>query len=201
MRPRITRTLTALGILTSLLVATAAQADPALQAKQLKVDMVTAYNQCTAPILTHRPTLAFPACVPARTSANNPANIYEFGPKGKMSVQLQRTTGDIKLKIKGAVILRNGTPYSGAGLTGSVVVRATDNGCGAAFDVDCTMVDFPFPVGLSCTNGKCSASSSTANLVLPGTLHAGDTANIELQQIQILDDDGDVAFRMGLLVP
>ena len=176
------------------------------QAKKNSIEMVTAYNQCTAPNTTHRPSLAFPSCTPpAQSSANNPANVYEFGQKngkndGSASITIQAAKGDVKLSAKSKSIWKNGAPYSGNDLSGTAIVRATDNGCGAGFDVDCTIVDFPFPVGLTCTNGSCKSIAPTANGVLPGSVHEGDVSNIDVGQISVKDEDGDNVARGGVFV-
>jgi hypothetical protein len=177
----------AMGILTSLFFATSANAQ-ALKAKKVMVDLVAAYNQCTTPTLTHRPSLALPSCVPALATANNPANVYTFGPRGKWKVQAKRIPGDIQFK-------------TGEDLEATANLRATDNGCGALMDVDCTIVDFPFPVPITCLDGRCASALPTANGVLANAIHEGDIANIEIGQIAIVDEDGDNAFKMGLLVP
>ena len=88
----------------------------------------------------------------------------------------------------------------GTSLVGTAILRITDNGCGPLFDVDCTVVDFPFPVGLTCTNGSCKSTAPTANAVLPNAVHAGDSANIDVGQITVSDEDGDSFVRSGLLV-
>ena len=173
----------------SLMVASVANGyDVPKQAKKNSIEMVTAFQQCPGGALTHRPSLAFPACVPVPSSAVNPANVYSFGlkagkPDGSASLTIQAAKGDVKLSAKSKSIWKNGAPYSGNDLSGTAMVRATDNGCGPLFDVDCTIVDFPFPVGLTCTNGSCKTIAPTANGVLPGSTHAGDGSNIDVGQI------------------
>jgi hypothetical protein len=194
----------ALGALTVTSSASAAYNTPK-QAKKMFVEMVPSYNQCTAPSLTHRPNLANPACPPVQTSANNPTNIVTSGQKagkddGTASVTLQAAKGDVKISAKSKSVWNNGAPYNGS-LIGSAIIRATDNGCGAPpYDVDCTMVDFPFPVALACTNGSCVAAAPTANAVVPEAVHAGDKSNIQIGRISITDGDGDEAATGGLFV-
>ncbi len=202
MKPYLSRTLGILAVGATLLGPETAMANPA-KAKQLKVDMVSAYNQCTAPTQTHRPSLALPACIPVLSTGNNPTTTYTFGPKGKMSIQVQSGNGDVKISVNGSDILKNGTPATSpifGGMLATADLRVTDTACGPGFNVPCTVVDFPFPVWITCTNGSCK-TKTTANMAIPGAVHAGDAANIELSQFTIFDDDGDAAFRMGLLVP
>ena len=202
MKPYLIRTLGILAVGATLLGPETAMANPA-KAKQLKVDMVSAYDQCVAPTQIHRPSLAFPACTPVLSTGNNPTNTYTFGPKGKMSIQVQSGNGDVKISVNGSDILKNGSPFTSpisSGLQATANLRVTDTGCGPGSNVPCTIVDFPFPVRITCTNGSCK-TKTMANLVWAGAVHAGDAANIELSQFTIVDDDGDTAFRMGLLVP
>jgi hypothetical protein len=194
----------ALGILVMSGSAIAAYNAPR-DARKVYVEMVTAYNQCTAPSLTHRPPLANAACAPTQSSANNPTNIYTFGHpqaarSGWAAVTLTPTRGDVRLTVNSQAIWKNGSAYSGNDLQGTATIRTTDNGCGAAIDVDCTIVDFPFPVGLSCTNGRCVSMGATANGILPGVIHEGDKAIIDIGQIAIRDEDGDTFARAGEFV-
>jgi hypothetical protein len=171
------------------------------QAKKMSIEMVTAVNQCTAPTLTHRPSLALPSCAPVVSTDNNPIHSYTFSDHvGSASVSLQAAKGDVKLGAKSKSVLKNGSPYSGNDLQATATIRTTDNGCGPLFDTDCTIVDFPFPVGLTCTNGSCKAATATANATLPGAVHAGDNANIQIGAVTILDEDGDGVARGGLYV-
>ena len=170
------------------------------KAKVIKVDMVSAYNQCTAPTITHKPSLALPACTPIQTTTNNPTNVLEFGPKGSLSFAITAVKGDVKLNGKGTDILNNGLPFTGT-VSVSAIIRTTDNGCSApSYTTPCTIVDFPFPVSLVCSAGKCK-TKTTANGEVPGAVTAGDQGSIEINQIVVYDPDFDVAFRMGVLVP
>ena len=79
------------------------------EAKKINIGLVTAYNQCVAPTLAHRPSLASPGCPPVQTSANNPANVYSFAPtgtyrSGSASVRLDTTNGNVKLNVKSSRI-------------------------------------------------------------------------------------------------
>lgn len=171
------------------------------KAKQIKADLVSAYNTCASPNTTHKPPIALPACSPpVPSTSNNPTNQLTFGSKGAFVQQLILTKGDIKLLSKGTDILNNGVPFSGT-ITGLATVRVTDNGCGGpSFTTACTIFDFPFPVPVNCTAGKCSGKT-TANTVVPGAVNAGDSSNIEIGQLSVNDPDGDEAFRQGIFVP
>jgi hypothetical protein len=169
-------------------------------AKGYHVELVTAFNQCTAPTLTHRPSLALPSCTPTPSSANNPANVLSFNLAGAMAVDFKTTTGNFKVTVHGRGIFNNDQPYTG-NLVATTVLRVTDNGCEPApYDTDCTRTDFPFPVSLICTNSICNPAAPNANSLLPGTVDAGDKANIEIGQLTLNDPDGDAFARGGLVV-
>ena len=148
---------------------------------------------------------------------NNPANVYEFGqkngkPDGSMSITIQATATDLKFGGKAKSIWKNGAPYTGDDLHGTMMVRTTDNGCfgGSSYDVDCTIIDFPVPISLTCSNGSCKLPAPVVptSAVFPASvsfgesaIHPGDATNIEIGQIAILDEDGDAVARGGLYVP
>ena len=172
------------------------------QAKKMSIDMVTAFNQCTAPTLTHRPSLAFPACAPAASTANDPDNIVEYqeGGNNETTYKLQAVEGDVKISVKGKGIVNNGGLYTGDDLSGTATVRLTDNGCGAAFDVDCTVTDFPLPVALTCVKGSCKSQTPSVRTMMPASINPADKMNVDIGQISILDPDGDPFARGGILV-
>jgi hypothetical protein len=135
----------------------------------------------------------------------NPIHSYTFGlkngkPDGSFAITLQASKGDIKIGAKSKSVWKNGAPYSGNDLQFSFQYRATDNGCGALFDTDCTIVDFPFPVGLTCTSGSCKPATPTVDATLPGQMHYRDNSNIQIGAMTILDEDGDGVARGGLFV-
>ena len=172
------------------------------QAKKMSVDMVTAFNQCPGGPLTHRPSLAFPACVPAASTANDPDNIVEYqeGGNNETTYKLQAVEGDVKISVKSNGIVNNGSLYTGDDLSGAATVRLTDNGCGAAFDVDCTVIDFPLPVALTCLKGSCKAQTPSVRTMMPASINPADKMNVEIGQVSILDPDGDPFARSGILV-
>jgi hypothetical protein len=142
-----------------------------------------------------------------QSSANNPTNTYTFGQRsgrddGSANVRILRDFGgNVKISVRSHSIWKNGALYSGNDLAVTAAIRATDNGCGVdPYDIDCTQVDFPFPVGLSCTTGYCKSASPSWNAVVPEAVHADDKSNIEIGQISIRDEDGDPVARQGLFV-
>ena len=175
------------------------------QAKRNYIEMVVAYNECTAPNTTHRPSLAFPSCTPpAQSSANNPANVLTFNPAGAMIVDLKTMSGNVKIKMNGRGIYNKAaggasTPYTGS-LSATAVLRMTDSGCGPNSDIECTTADIPFPMPVNCTNSYCMSPSPNFNTILPGALSSGGKANLELSQLTLSDPDGDTFARGGLYI-
>jgi len=171
------------------------------KAKQAKLSFVTAYNTCASPNTTHKPAIALPGCAPPVPSTNNNAtNEMTFGANGSLTAQVKVGAADITIVVKGSDILNNGGSFSGT-LTAVATIRATDHGCTApGFTTPCTIFDFPFPVSVTCTNGKCKGKTS-ANTVVPAAVATGDEENIEIGQFSFNDPDGDPAFRQGLFLP
>lgn len=172
------------------------------QAKRVYTELVTAYNECSpdnAP-LTHRPSLAFPACPPVQSSANNGEHILGFSSFGAMTYEFKAKTGDIGIKATGRGVYDKGSPFVGT-LTVTAAIRVTDNGCGAAssYDTDCT-TDVPFPIAMTCINSFCFLENKSFDAILPGALSVGDQANIEIGPVVATDPDGDAFARSGLLV-
>lgn len=169
----------------------------------MRHEMVTAYNPCDQFPLphTHRPVLALPACVPVLSSANDPTNVYSFGPRGSARASISMGAIDARLNFFSRDIWKDGAAYSGNGLTLATALRVTDSGCGPApHELDCTRAEIPFPASLTCVAGSCTPVAPTLNGVLPGATHPDDGASIEFGQLAILDEDGDAFARRGILV-
>ena len=173
----------------------------------MSVEMVTAYNQCTAPTLTHRPSLAFPACVPVRVVGQQPGQRLRVRPEERQARRLGEhhdsgRQGRREASVaKSKSIWKNGAPYSGNDLSGTAIVRATDNGCGP---VRHRLHDHRFPAShtVTCTNGFCKLAplAFPALIVTDPPIHPGDATNLDIGQIAILDEDGDAVARGGLFV-
>ena len=191
-------TLGAAAVLVSSSAALANHNHPSKSNKFLSL-FVQAYNQCTSPTLTHKPPLAFPACVPVQTGS------LTFGAKGfgqatgvvKLNGSKQAT--DVQLVSKFADI-RTGT-QTGALFTGnltvSATIRSTDHFC--TTPGECTLIDVPFPVGVPCSAGKCGAKTS-ANGVVANAVQPGNEANVEITQLQVFNG-AELEFTEGLWLP
>jgi hypothetical protein len=177
------------------------------QAKQIKVNFVTAYQPCATGPLQHRPPIldVLQSCAPALTTINNPLHQITFGPSGSAMALVKVVNGDVQIKFKAKHVLDNGTPFGGV-LVADVVLRVSDHACGPpTYTTPCTVadVDLSSPVQLikiGCTAGTCNGTF-LINTLVPGLIAVGDEGNVELSQFVIKDPDGDVCFRQGLFLP
>jgi hypothetical protein len=212
-------------------------------ATPLRVALVPAYRQCTAPDRTHGPPLAFPSCgSPAQASSHltvgSPdangaaANATGFvrlgvqvgvpGAPDDSDVNITAGLSDVRCAGSGpacgAANAAGGSDYTGE-LEANMQVRLTDkyNGTSAGGGTDpATVVDFPFPVSLSCAatasaavGGSCAVTTSMT-AVVPGAVRDGDRAIAQLGQVRVSDGgpdgivttaDNDPFMVQGLYVP
>ena len=161
-------------------------------ATPLRVSLVPAFNQCTAPNRTHGPPLAFPSCNPPVQSsssitvgtpdangaaANSEGNVkLEVfvgvpGPPDDSDVFITSSITDVRCKAGttacGAANAADGADYTG-GLQGNATIRITDhfNAVAAGGGTDPgTVVDIPYPIAASCASTASTAigSACTAN--------------------------------------
>ena len=161
-------------------------------ATPLRVSLVPAFNQCTAPNRTHGPPLAFPSCNPPVQSsssitvgtpdangaaANSEGNVkLEVfvgvpGPPDDSDVFITSSITDVRCKAGttacGAANAADGADYTG-GLQGNATIRITDhyNAIAAGGGTDpATVVDIPYPIAASCaaTASTSIGSACTAN--------------------------------------
>jgi len=174
------------------------------QAKQLKGELVKAYNQCTTGAANTTTSNAFPACTGAIQS--DPGCQFTTKGKGKFKAAYSKNgadglpstadDGDIALQV---VIGGLGPNCSGKSLLITSTVRAVSDDCGGN---TCTVVDLTdFPL-TSCTVdsvGNCKLKT-TVNAVLPGTLLNGKRTAIEIHRISMFDGTARL-FDAGILVP
>jgi acyl-homoserine-lactone acylase len=146
-------------------------------ATPLRVSLVPAYRECTAPDRTHGPPLVFPSCgSPARASSNltvgtpdangAPANFVgsvrldvQVGAAGlpdDSDVLISAALSDVRCAVAGAACgganANGDSDYAGE-LEASTVLRLTDrfNDVSAGGGSDAaTVLDFPFPVKVAC---------------------------------------------------
>ena len=165
-------------------------------ATPLRVSMVPAFNQCTAPNRTHGPPLAFPSCNPpvqsstaitvgtpdANGAAANSEGFVKLevfigvpGPPDDSDVFIAANITDVRCKAGttacGSANAADGADYTG-GLQGNATIRITDhfNAIAAGGGTDpATVVDIPYPI-----NAACAATASTA---IGATCSANTSAN------------------------
>ena len=192
-------------------------------ATPLRVSLVPAYAQCTAPNRQHGPPLAHPSCAPARPEsdsltvgtpdANGKASEFTGHTRFNVIAGDPGTTddeADVQLEVSLAGVREAGAlnDYAGDVLL-RTDVRITDRRSGDGLDEPATAVDIPFPAIAPCAAGRCSLTSSL-DAIMPGTITEGSRALWQLGAIEVLDggSDGDVRTqpntlfaRQGLFVP
>jgi hypothetical protein len=185
----------AVGIMVVASVASATHPRPK-GATPLRVSIVPAFNQCTAPNRTHGPPLAFPSCnPPVQTStavtvgspdangaaANSEGNVkLEVfvgvpGPPDDSDVFITSSITDVRCKAGttacGSANAADGADYTG-GMQGNATIRITDhfNAIAAGGGTDpATVVDIPYPIAAAC--------AATASTAIGGTCSANTSAN------------------------
>jgi hypothetical protein len=167
-----------LGLMLAVQIANATHPRPK-SATPVRVSLVPAYEECTAPNRTHGPPLAFPSCSPpVQTSdyltvgtpdangaaANSEGSVKVFvdaGAPGTPDDSLVRIAGsitDVRCKAGvstcGNANTAGGPDYTGE-LEGNATVRLTDhwNATAPGGGPDpATVVDIPMPFQLTCAN-------------------------------------------------
>ena len=161
-----------------------------LSAGPLRVPLVPAYEECTAPNRVHGPPLDHPSCnPPAQSSAHLTVGTSDAnGPSAASigSVKLQPILGnsttpadeaDVRFtaSLTDVRLKSDLSDYTGE-LQIAPMLRITDKLNGAAPTVNGTAVDLPFPVTLPCAatantavGARCTVST-TAEAVLPGVV-------------------------------
>jgi hypothetical protein len=153
----------------------------------MRVSLVPAYEQCTAPNRTHGPPLAFPSCNPPAQASDfltvgtpdaNGASAESVGsvridvivgapgPPDDTDILIRPHITDVRCKPAvstcGSANAAGGPDYTGE-LEGNATLRITDhwNGTSAGGGPDpATMNDIPFPFALSCTATPDSSTGS-----------------------------------------
>ncbi|MGH2980096.1 MAG: hypothetical protein ACRDLQ_10755 [Solirubrobacterales bacterium] len=176
--PRPALALAALLVLVAAQLAGASHPRPKA-ASPVKVSVVPAYEECTAPNRTHGPPLAFPSCSPpvpasgyltvGTPDANGaPANsvgsvrlrviVGQPGPPDDSDVQISTAITDVRCKTGvsacGNANATDGPDYTGE-LAGNATIRITDhnNAADPGGGTDpATVVDIPLPFTVSCVN-------------------------------------------------
>ncbi len=162
------------------MVQSAAASHPRPQgATPVRLPLVPAYAQCTAPNRTHGPPLAFPSCNPpvpaspyltvgtpdangAAANSMGSVNLRVLvgapGPPADSDIAITANMSDVRCKAGvsacGNANVVDGPDYTGE-LQGNATLRITDhyNAVSAGGGTDpATVIDIPFPVTTNCAN-------------------------------------------------
>lgn len=193
-------------------------------ATPMRISLVTANDQCTAPNRSHGAPLAFPSCAPFQLSSNR-LTVGTGDSNGKDAfmqafIRLDVGGGDVHVRaFLNDIFNKDLSDYTG-GLRASLPVQVTDKHntpspfpTGAA-----TTAAFPLEFDLGCTatpaditKGSDCALDTTLDTLVPGAVSAGKRAIWELGQAKVYDGgtDGDPATTLdntlfaveGLFIP
>jgi acyl-homoserine-lactone acylase len=193
-------------------------------ATPLRVALVPAYQQCTAPNRQHGAPLAVGSCgPPAQQSQSLTVGTLDANGKPAASVGSVRLdvfscpacASPINADVRIAASLtdvrnRSGLSDFTGNLEGRFTLRITDRFNAAApgdpqTDPATTQdVSFKFPVACAATSddsgGACQTSTS-ANAIAPGSVRDGDRANWQLGDIGLYDPSGDLFVTQGVFAP
>ncbi|MGH2979794.1 MAG: TolB family protein [Solirubrobacterales bacterium] len=183
-------------------------------ASPLRVALVPAYDECTAPNRTHGPPLAEPSCAPpvlSSTPQNPEASGLTFGTpdangepaRSQGFVRLKVVPGDVKVeaslsdvRCRVAFFACPDGPLSD--YTGELQgwlrnLRVTDREGATSTIAD--LAPLPFTVPCSATPssdaGSACAVTTTFNTLLPGVAVAGSRATWQLGRVEVFDGGGD----------
>jgi len=207
-----------LGLTIAAQVATATHPRPKA-ASPIRVSLVPAYEECTAPNRTHGPPLAFPSCNPPVETSDHvtvgtpdangaPPNStgfwklkVDFG-ASPAPVLVSFEVKDVRCKA-GASACGNANATGGPDYTGELQANATiritdhDNSTAPGGGTDpATVVDIPMPVTVDCTStadtsigGHCTITGGVQPAI-PDCCR-GDRMIIEVGQVRVDDGGAD----------
>jgi hypothetical protein len=213
----------AVGVLGAMVVVQAAVATHPrpLAASPLRVPLVPAYEECTSPNRIHGPPLVFDSCnPPVQTSkfltvgtfdangANaNSVGFFKFAVNtaSTENIVLTGSISDVRCK-PGVSACSNANTADGPDYTGDLEIEATvrvtdhDNAVAPGGGTDpATLVDIPFPVGMSCLSTSDPSIGSTCTVMTPGpcpppgcsSVENGDRTVIGMKQVEVFDGGAD----------
>ena len=180
-------------------------------ASPLRVSLVPAYAECTAPNRVHGPPLTYGSCNPpseasgyltvgtpdANGFAANAGALLRLDavpgdpstPADEADVQLAASSSDVRVKPGLG-------DYTGE-LQARVALRITDRASGAGGDEPATLQDLTFEFAVPCQStvdpsigGSCSIST-TADALTPGTVTEAKRTIWQLAQVQLFDGGPD----------
>jgi uncharacterized repeat protein (TIGR01451 family) len=187
-------------------------------ATPLRVPLVPAFAACTSANGMHGPPLAHPSCRPpvrasnyltigtpdANGAAANSTGLVRF----EVAINANPTPNDLVMVANmtdvrcgvgvtacGTVNATGGPDYTGE-LEVKHLLRITDKLSGAGGGVAATLADTTIPLTMTCaqtgnTIGSTCSAATSANALLPGSVHTGSRAIWELNQVQVFDGGPD----------
>jgi predicted acyl esterase len=180
-------------------------------ASPLKVSLVPAYADCTAPDRTHGPPLAFPSCNPpdqvsdfltvGTPDANASAPAFMGSAKYTVLAGNRATPAvdeaDVLLTVSLTDVRNQGdlSDYTGE-LQATAAVRITDRLNGPGTNEPATVQEVTMPVTVPCTAtpgdpGATCSVSTTMDAVQPGMVPEGKRSVWEFGQIEVYDGGSD----------
>jgi hypothetical protein len=218
--------LAALAVLVSAQLALASHPRPK-GATPIRVSLVPAFKQCTAPNRTHGAPLAFPSCSPpVETSsfltigtpdangagANSVGSaVLKVANSSPREVQISLSISDVRCRpgtaasVCGGANAADGPDYSGE-LQLLATARLSDHYNGPNLDEPATVQDIPVPAQFYCVNTPDTSIGGLCNAPPPACLGCfpppdGQRAVIALTQVQIFDGgpDGRIATNDNTL--
>ena len=194
-------------------------------ATPLRVPLVPAHQECTAPNRTHGAPLSFPSCEPPTQTSQDltvgtpDANRKPVGSTGSVLLRVVSCpecasplpTADVRIdaSITDVRDQPNLDDYTGE-LEGRFGLRMTDGYSGAGAgdpQIDpATVADTTFKFAMPCAatsgdTGAACAVSTSASAVLPGSVRDGDRAIWELGAIGVYDPSGGLFATQGVFAP
>jgi hypothetical protein len=187
-------------------------------ATPLRVSLVPAYEECTAPNTTHAAPFAFDSC-------NPPVPVSDFltvgtpdangqGAKSTGFVKVAAVVGvpggaddaDARIEVRITDVRNQGdlSDYTGE-LQVTSLLRLTDKANGPAQTTPATVPDFPLVATVPCsatgdtTIGAACVLNTTLDTLVPGAVKEGKRAIYRLNDVQVFDGgpDGDVDTGAG----
>jgi fermentation-respiration switch protein FrsA (DUF1100 family) len=180
-------------------------------ATPMRLALVPAYQECTAPNDTHGAPLAFGSCnPPGLTSTNLTVGTFDANGQAANSIGYVRydtllgdpTTpadeADVAVTMSLSDVRQTSDLADYAGeLKETTSLRITDRASGPTTDESATVQDVPYPVTVPCATTPDPATGSTCSIattvdaITPGAAQEGKRAIWELGQVQVLDGGPD----------
>jgi len=171
----------------------------------MRVPLVPAFNQCTAPNRSHGAPLSYSSCAPPVQSSGfltvGTPDANSLPAQATASIQLNVVEGnpsDVKLNASSTdVRLQSGLGDYGGELQARVGLQLTDRASGPAGNEPATVQPISYRFTVPCQTtpspsvGSTCSVSTTANSLVPGTVTESQRTIWELDQVQLWDGGAD----------